>query len=100
MRRTFAVTMAPAVGRMRLASYLVQEPEVIQRLLELAASRQRVVCSIAGESGVGKTTFTEALRTWLDADGYVATVLHQDVVGINDQDALQRAPCFRKHSFL
>jgi hypothetical protein len=51
---------------------------VIERLVELARSLSRVVCSIAGESGVGKTTLTEALRSQLEAGGHPTRVLHQD----------------------
>ena len=44
----------------------------------VAAARPRIVCSVAGESGVGKTTLALRCRQACDAHGLPATVLHQD----------------------
>jgi len=49
---------------------------VLDRLRPLAA--KRIVCTVAGESGVGKTTLARDCATALEEDGLGALVIHQD----------------------
>lgn len=49
---------------------------VMSRLWPLGSAR--LVCTVAGESGVGKTTLARALASRLDQRGARALVIHQD----------------------